>query len=214
MLIYLRPTKLVVFFLAAAVLTGAAAASMAQSRMQPRSETFEGTLVNAYRSTLTVTLADGNSKTVMLLQDSLVLARQPATLDAIMPNDAIGVASRRESDGSQTANSINIFFPELWNVVRKGQFPMASGDLMTNAMVTKYAAGVQGRVLYLKYAEGTAAINVPEGTRINRLITEKVSDLKSGMHIIIRGTVTPEGDVVASNVTHDLPSNGVAAGQM
>jgi hypothetical protein len=201
MLRYVRPSKLAVFFLAAAVLTGAAVAVTAQSMVQPRSETFEGTLVNVYHGTLTVVFTDGNSRTVKLQPDSLVLARRPATLDAIKPNDALGVAARRGSDGSLTANGINIFSPELWLVVRKGQFPMQSGDVMTNALVTRYAAGVRGRVLYLKYGEGTYAVHVPEGTRINRLLTEKVGDLRPGMRIIIRGTVNPEGDLVASSIT-------------
>jgi hypothetical protein len=161
-----------------------------------------------------VTLPDGSVKPVMLLPDSLVLGREPVTLDSIKPNDAVGVASRRGSDGSLTAVYINIFSPELWNVVRKGTFPMESGDLMSNAVVTEYVAGVQGRVLTLKYQGETTAINVPENTRINRLITEKVNDLTKGTHIIVRATVDPEGYIVASSVIYDVPSKGVAAGQM
>ena len=211
---YLRPSKLAVFLLAAAVLTGAAVAGMAQATGQPKNETIEGTLAAISRDTLAVTLPDGSVKPVMLLPDSLVLGREPATLDSIKPNDAVGVASRRESDGSLTADYINIFSPELWNVVRKGTFPMESGDLMSNAVVTEYVAGVQGRVLTLKYQGETTAINVPENTRINRLITEKVNDLTKGTHIIVRATVNSEGYIVASSVIYNVPSKGAAAGQM
>jgi hypothetical protein len=211
---YLRPGKLAVFFLAAAVLTGAAVTGMAQATGQPKNETIEGTLSGISRDTLAVTLPDGSVKPVMLLPDSLVLGREPATLDSIKPNDAVGVASRRESDGSLTADYINIFSPELWNVVRKGTFPMESGDLMSNAVVTEYVAGVQGRVLTLKYQGETTAINVPENTRINRLITEKVNDLTKGTHIIVRATVNSEGYIVASSVIYNVPSKGAAAGQM
>lgn len=211
---YLRPGKLAVFLLAAAVLTGAAVTGMAQATGQPKNETIEGTLAAISRDTLAVTLPDGSVKPVKLLPDSLVLGREPATLDSIKPNDAVGVASRRESDGSLTADYINIFSPELWNVVRKGTFPMESGDLMSNAVVTEYVAGVQGRVLTLKYQGETTAINVPENTRINRLITEKVNDLTKGTHIIVRATVNSEGYIVASSVIYNVPSKGAAAGQM
>jgi len=98
--------------------------------------------------------------------------------------------------------------------VRKGTFPMESGDLMSNAVVTEYVAGVQGRVLTLKYEGETTAINVPENTRINRLITEKVNDLTKGTRVIVRATVGSEGYIVASSVVYEVPSKGVAAGQM
>ena len=98
--------------------------------------------------------------------------------------------------------------------MRKGTFPMESGDLMSNAVVTEYVAGVQGRVLTLKYEGETTAINVPENTRINRLITEKVNDLTKGTRVIVRATVGSEGYIVASSVVYDVPSKGMAAGQM
>jgi hypothetical protein len=215
MLTYFRPAKLAAFFFAAAILGGAAFTAAAQSLMAETSSTLEGTVANVSRDTLAVNFPDGSVKTVSILTDSLVLAREPATLDSIKPNEAVGVASRRESDGSLVADYINIFSPQLWNVVRKGTFPMASGDLMSNEMVTRYVAGVKGRVLYLKYGSETTAINVPEGTRINRLVTERVSNLRPGMHIIIRGTIDPEGDVIASSITYNYtPMGGVAAGRM
>jgi len=214
MLTLFRPGKLAVLLLAAAVLTGAAVVVSAQAAGQPKNETIEGTLAAVDRDTLAVTLPDGSVKPVRLLPDSLVLGREPATLDTMKPNDAVGVASRRGSDGSLTAVYINIFSPELWKVVRKGTFPMESGDLMSNAVVTEYVAGVQGRVLTLKYEGETTAINVPENTRINRLITEKVNDLTKGTHVIVRATVDQEGYIVASSVVYEVPSKGVAAGQM
>ncbi len=214
MLTYIRPAKLAVFFFAAAILTGTAIAAGAQAMGQPKNETIEGTLTDVSHDTLAVTIPEGGLKLVTLLPDTLVLGREPATLDSIKSNDAVGVASRRESDGSLVADYINIFSPELWNVVRKGTFPMESGDLMSNAVVTEYVAGVNGRVLTLKYQGETTAITVPENTRINRLVTEKLGDLYNGMHIIVRATVDPEGDIIASSVTYNVPSQAMAAGRM
>jgi hypothetical protein len=193
-----------IVFLTAALFIIAAYTGSAQAA----TATLEGTITKVSGKTLALTAADGSLKTVSLQADTLILARQPVTLEAIKPKDALGVAARRQSDGSLTASGINIFSPELWDRVRKGQFPMQTGEVMTNALVSKYAVGVQGRVLYLEYAGGTAAIDVPEGTRINSLITKRASDLKPGMHVVVRGEMKPEGGVAASTVTIDLPAQG------
>ena len=73
----------------------------------------EGTIASISGNTITLTLANGIQKTVALLPATLVLRRQPAPLDDIKPGDALGVASRRGSDGSLVAVGINVFSPEL-----------------------------------------------------------------------------------------------------
>jgi len=186
----------------AMLLAGSAVAVLAQGQ----DVTVNGKVSALSGMTLTLSLADGSLKTVSLLPDTFVLARQAVALEAIKPNDALGVAARRDSDGSLTANSINIFSPELWNRVRKGQFPMQAGGVMTNALVTDYALGVQGRVLRMKFEDLVTSINVPEGIRVTRLLTERVADLKEGMPVIIRATMSAEGGLAAGSVTFDLPS--------
>jgi Domain of unknown function (DUF5666) len=163
----------------------------------------DGTISAVKGDTITLTTADKMQKTISLGPNTLVLMRQVATLDEIKSGDAMGVASRRASDGSLTAISINIFSPELYKVVRKGEFPMQTGDTMTNALVTKYAKSVQGRMLTMTYAEGTSTITVPESAQIHRLVTVKKPDLAVGLHINVRGTVKPDGTVQAQSVSYD-----------
>ena len=188
-------------FAIAALLAGSAVALLAQSQ----DTTIDGRLSSMSGVTLMLTLPDGSLKTVSLLPDTLVLAREASTLDAIKAGDALGVAARRGSDGSLTATSINIFSPELWSRVRKGQWPMQTGEVMTNAQVTDYALGVQGRTLRMMYKDVAATISVPDNARINRLLTERVADLKEGMHLVIRGTMSAEGSLTAGSVMYDLP---------
>jgi len=142
-------------FVASLVLTGGALVGYAQAMttMIPA----EGTITAIKDSTITLTQADTMTKTITLQDKTVVLMRQVVGLDQIKAGDAMGVASRRGSDGSLVAVYINIFAPEMWSspVMRKGEFPMTTGDTMTNAVVTQYAAGVKGRVLTMKYAEGT-----------------------------------------------------------
>jgi hypothetical protein len=116
----------------------------------------EGTISSISGTTIALTLANGIPKIVALQPETLILRRQPAVLKDIKPGDALGVASRRDSDGSLVSVGITVFSPELYSAVRKGQFPMTTGDTMTNALVTTYAKGVQGRVLTMTYAEGTS----------------------------------------------------------
>jgi hypothetical protein len=85
---------------------------------------------------------------------------------------------------------------------------MQSGDVMTNALVTRYAVGVQDRLQYMKIDNGTTAIMVPEGTRITRMITDRPADLKTGMHVIVRGTPNADGSVAASSVSFAIPAKG------
>jgi hypothetical protein len=200
-----RPARTAfILLIATALLAGSAVAVLAQAQ----DTSIDGQVSALNGNTLTLTLADGSSKAVSLLPDTLVLAREAATLESIKPMDTLGVAARRESDGSLTANNINIFSPELWYRVRKGQFPMQSGDVMTNALVTDYVLGVQGRVLRMRYHDLMTTINVPVGVRVSRLITEPRADLKEGMHVLIRGTASAQGGLAAGSVIYDLPARG------
>ena len=200
-----RPARAAFIFLTAiAMLAGSAVAVLAQAQ----DVTIDGKVSAMDGMKLTLSMADGATRTVNLKPDTLVLAREPAALEAIKPMDALGVAARRESDGSLTANNINIFSQELWNRVRKGQFPMQSGDVMTNALVTDYVLGVQGRVLKMRYHDLVATIGVPADAHINRLLTERAADLKEGMHVLVRGTTSAQGSLAVGSVIFDLPSKG------
>jgi hypothetical protein len=201
-----RPARraFIVFFAAALLLAGSAVAVLAQAQ----NTSIDGNISAISGNMLSLTLADGSSKMVSLQPDTLVLAREAATLESIKPMETMGVAARRESDGSLTANNINIFSPELWYQVRKGQFPMQTGDVMTNALVTDYVLGVQGRVLRMRYHDLVTAINVPVGVRVSRLITEPRADLKEGMHVLIRGTPSAQGGLAAGSIIYDLPAKG------
>jgi len=192
------------FLIALLVLIGGALSGYAQA--MTTTIAVDGTIAAVNGSTITLTLADKMAKTIALQDKTLILGRQVVGLDQIKPGDAMGVASRRDSDGSMVAISINIFAPEMWDGVRKGQFPMTTGDTMTNAVVAQYAAGVKGRVVTMKYAEGTSEITVPDGTQIHRLVAAKPAALTVGLHITVRGTASPDGSIKAASVSFDQPA--------
>ena len=165
----------------------------------------EGVIRSVSGSTLVLALDSGQSLTVELQADALVLGRHVDTLDSIKPGEALGVAATKGDDGSLTATAINIFSPELWQRVRRGQFPMPSGQVMTNAELDKVVDHKEGRTIYLKFDMLTAAIVVPPGTDIHRTVSLKISDLAVGMRVSVRGRRTDSGTLEAANLSVDLP---------
>jgi hypothetical protein len=167
-----------------------------------------GTIAAVNGSSLTIAPAGGAEKVAKIEPETLILSRETTTLSTIKPGDAMGVAAKRGADGSLTAISINIIAPELWSRARKGQFPMESGDVMTNAVVIQIADRVEGRTLYLKYNDGAAAIIVPAATEIHRVRVVRLGDLKPGMRVTVRGFGNPDGTIKTSTITIDRPGQG------
>jgi hypothetical protein len=184
-----------------------AAGAQAFGQSQPAMQTtMQGFIVSVDSTSIMLSLADGKKQSVALSKDTLVLKREPAALADISAGEALGVAAKKGADGSLTATSINIFSPELWKVVRKGRFPMQSGEVMTNAVVDNLtAAMVMGRTLFMKYESLSAVISVPPEADIHRILTVTESDLKPGLTVSVRGTIGSKGTLAASTVSFDTP---------
>lgn len=187
----------ITFFLLVTVLGGSAQAAAPAP--------LSGTIVSVSGSAVTLALADGTQKTVMLQGSTLILERDTAELNQIRPGDPLAVTSHR-SGPDLVASNINIFSREVWDVVRKGQWAMATGDMMTNAKVSELAQGVNGRTLTMTYEEGTSTIMVPDGIPIHRLLTVKPTALVAGMKVVVRGTAGPDGTLTAGSVSFDGPA--------
>jgi hypothetical protein len=197
-----RPSSLVPVLAATVMLAGAMAAGAAPG---DQVTVADSTIAAVNGSNVTIASPDGSQKVAKVQPDTLILSRETATLGAIKPGDALAVTAKRGADGSLTAVSINIFSPELWSRVRKGQWAMESGDIMTNAVVAQTVERVEGRTLYMKLDQGTGAIGVPPATEIHRLTTVRLGDLKPGMRVTVRGVADPDGTIKASSITFDRP---------
>ncbi len=194
-----RPALPVIVFLVSALAAGAAFAQAA-----PPPASIDGTISAMTMSSITLTAADGSSKSVSLPKGVLVLERTSATLSDIQKGDAMGVTAHRAEGGVLTATEINIFSAELWKVVRKGQFPMQQpGQIMTNAVVSAYAAKGDTHALTMKYGNETYPIVVTDSTEIYRLTAVKRSLVKEGMHVLVRGVAKADGSIAAGSVSFD-----------
>ncbi len=197
-----RTVGLTVLILAALAAFGAT--GFAQAALAP---SIDGTISAISGTLVTLTLADGTSRSVTLQGSTMVLARQVATLDAITAGDAVGVAARRDNN-ALVATNINIFAPRMWDIVRKGQFPMADGQTMTNAVVAQSVKGVRGRTLTMKLTEGITSISVPDEVPIHRLVALTTSSLAVGLHVVIRGSANADGTFTAASVSFDQSPKG------
>ncbi len=163
----------------------------------------EGTITAVDASSVTVTTRAGSQVRLAINSDTVVIQRRPVRLEDIKRNEFVGVTARRELDGSLTATSINIFPPEFKGRVREAQFVMDTGNVMTNATVFQNVRRIEGRTLYLRLGDGSAVIAVPNDAPVIRLTVSKVSDLRPGMQVMVRGSAGADGVLIASTITID-----------
>ncbi len=165
----------------------------------------EGTINGVGGDGITVASTGADITPVKISPTTFVISRQRASLESIKPGDLLAVTAKREVNGALTAILINIFPPEYKGRVREGQYPMDSGNVMTNATVMEYATRVENGMLYLKYKEGATGIAVPTTTDVHRLTVIRPRDLRAGMHVIARGVANPDGSLTASSITVEQP---------
>ncbi len=198
-----RQVRVAVF---AIILAGAGIlGSVVPGSAQPANVVREGTINGVGGGGITVALTGAGVTPVKVSPATFLIDRRRASLESIKPDDFLAVTAKREDNGTLTAILINILPREYKGRAREGQFPMESGNVMTNATVMEYAARVENRVLYLKYKDGAAAIAVPTTTEVHRLTVIRLSDLRPGAHAIVRGVANPDGSITASSITVEEP---------
>jgi uncharacterized protein DUF5666 len=179
--------------LAVAAIAGGALSAAAQS-----TATVEGTIANATPTSATIATKMG-STTVVLTNQTRVIRRLPATLADVKVGTFLAITASKAADGTLTAVSMNIL--DAMPSARKGQWPMESGNIMTNMNVTSIVEGKSGRTLKLSYQDQNTSIVVPAGTPIRRILLGKVADLKAGEHVTVRGDNDGYGVITASSIT-------------
>jgi hypothetical protein len=185
------------------VLLAALLALPAAVSAAPAVVTAEGVVSASDAATVTMTARSGATVRVAVNAETRIIRRQTAKLTDIKPREFVAVTAKRESDTSLTAVIINIFPPEFKGRVREGQFPMETGNVMTNATVFQNVRRIEGRTLYLQFPEGTAVIHVPPAAEIFRLTQVRIGDVRPGMKVVVRGTGAIDSGVTATTITID-----------
>jgi len=152
---------------------------------------------------LVIIQADGTNRTIHVGSQTRITARQPVQFDALTKGEFLGVAAKREPDGSLTAVAINILPSEFTQNARTFQRPMADGNVMTNAPISNLVTDVSGRTLTMVYNGGTATILVPDSATINRITPADNGALTVGKTVAVRGRQQNDGSVNATFISID-----------
>jgi hypothetical protein len=173
------------------------AASTAAAQ-QPQPLRIRGEIQAVDGPMLTIKARDGNVMKIKLADNAHITAMVKASLADLKPGAFIGVTAMPQPDGSQKAIGINTFMDSQRGVIPSRHFPWdrEPGSTMTNADIESTVAGVDGRILTVKYTDGEKKIIVPANTPIVRYVPGNASDLKPGAHLIIMAAKKmPDGSI-------------------
>jgi len=184
---------------AAAVIAVAATAVCAQLLPTVR---VSGTVENFNGRVLSVKSDKLGEVKINLTGNVTVFGVSKATLADIKPGSYVGVGAMPQPDGSQRAVQVTVM-AESQRGLSEGHRPWGArpNSTMTNGTVDETVAGVDGRVLTVKYKDGEKKIIVPPDAIIRAYGAGDKSELKPGAHIaIVRALKQPDGSLEASRV--------------
>lgn len=170
----------------------------------PASAGAEGIISSVSTTSVVIATVSGNHVRVTTTPETRVVSQQPARLEDVVAGEFVAVTAKKEAEGMLTAVAINIFPAPLRGQIREGQWPMETGDIMTNAVITQNVTRVSGHMLYLAYKGGTAMINVSPMATVRRMTLITLGKLKTGMHVTAHGTQNPDGSIAASFIIVDV----------
>jgi hypothetical protein len=183
----------------AVIAVAAAAGAFAQ---QPASVRVAGTVENFDGHVLAVKSEKLGAVKVSLTGDATVFGVTEATIADIKPGAYIGVGAMPQPDGSQRAIQVTVL-AESQRGLSEGHRPWDArpNSTMTNGTVDQTVAGVDGRVVVVKYKDGEKKIVVPPDARILAYQTGDKSELKPGAHIAnVRAVKKSDGSLETNRV--------------
>jgi hypothetical protein len=149
---------------------------------------------------LVINGADGSRTSFALASSTVIIANQPSSLSAIKAGDFVASAAVKGVDGKLHSTELRIF-PEALRGVGEGQRPMAQPNtMMTNASVSEVVAAPAGRVLKVKFKEGTSELIVGPEVPITALVVSDASVLKGGASVMVMATKAADGAMTAKRV--------------
>jgi Cu/Ag efflux protein CusF len=134
-----------------------------------------------------VTLDSG--KTFTLAADTRILRAMAATMSDLKVGDYVAVTAKRQPDDTLLASMINVFAPSQRGIAA-GQFPIAGGNLMTNATIDRVDANGIG----VSFPNGNAVVKIAPDAKLMKLVEATAADVKEGVSV----SAVVAGDVARS----------------
>jgi hypothetical protein len=189
---------------------------VARAQTAPPISGVKGKLEAANHDSISIQTQSGIVR--VAIEQPLTTYRQtPSDLSHVTSSSYVGVASARQSDGSEIATQIKIFPPELRGAGEGSSMMDAAPGAMTHSRMTNGSVSrpvsamshsrmtngtVQkgnGTTLVLHYQNGSETISVPAGVPVTQVVPGKVT-LVPGDTVYAATTKQPNGTLTTNKI--------------
>src|SRR5713101_3967380 len=190
--------------IAALLIAGLSAVALAQAPANPPVR-IRGTVEKIDGQTLTVKARSGETMTVKLADNFVVMGVAKASVADIGSGKFIGTTTVGERNGALVALEVHIF-PENMRGTGEGHYDwdLRPSSKMTNANVANVVNMGKDRVLTVQYKGGEKKVLVPENAVIVSFTPTDRSVLKPGAQVFMVSQRQPDGSLTAARVNVGL----------
>jgi hypothetical protein len=186
--------------IAAFVLVAVSAVAFAQAPANPPVR-IRGTVEKLDGNMLTVKARNGQSMSVKLADNVVVVGIQKASLADIGTGKFIGTTTVGEREGNLVAEEVHIF-PENMRGTGEGHYDwdLKPQSKMTNANVANIVSVANDRVMTVQYKGGEKKILVTNDTVVVTYKPVDKSEVKPGARVFLAAQKQPDGSLTAARV--------------
>jgi len=190
--------------IAGLLLAAVSAAAIAQAPANPPVR-IRGVVEKIDGQMLTVKANSGQSMTVKLADNYIVMGIAKASVADVASGKFIGTTTVGERNGGLVALEIHIF-PENMRGTGEGHYDwdLRPESKMTNANVAAVKAMGKERMLTVQYKGGEKQILVPENAVVVSFTPADKSELKAGANVFVNSQRQPDGSLTAPRVNVGL----------
>jgi hypothetical protein len=190
--------------IAVLLITAVSAVAVAQAPANPPVR-IRGTVEKIDGQNLTVKANNGQSVTVKLADNYMVMGITKARVADIGSGKFIGTTTLGERDGALVALEVHIF-PENMRGTGEGHYDwdLRPASKMTNANVASVTSMGKDSVLMVQYKGGEKKVLVPENAVVVSFTPAERSELKPGAAVFVNSQRQPDGSLTAPRVNVGL----------
>ena len=190
--------------IAVLLITAVSAVAVAQAPANPPVR-IRGTVEKIDGQNLTVKANNGQSMSVKLADNYMVMGITKSSVADIGSGKFIGTTTLGERDGALVALEVHIF-PENMRGTGEGHYDwdLRPASKMTNANVASVTSMGKDRVLMVQYKGGEKKVLVPENAVVVSFTPAERSELKPGAAVFVNSQRQPDGSLTAPRVNVGL----------
>ncbi len=166
---------------------------------------IRGTVEKLDGQMLTVKSRTGESVTIKMADNFMVVGIAKAGLDDITSGKFIGTTSVGERDGALVALEVHIF-PEAMRGTGEGHYDwdLRPSSKMTNANVATVTSMGKDRVMMVQYKGGEKKVIVPADAAVVAFAPADKSEIKPGAQVFLNTQRQADGSLAAPRVNVGL----------